>query len=170
MQTFFQMNVETQVQDVQHDLFTEKEIFDYQQASVGQRFLNYLIDGLLMQYGLSFLTGMLIGQIVLFISPETAYEWFVVRNDSIDIIASFYLVSILNFLVYYTICEKAFKGRTLGKLITGTRAIREDGQELSFKNALLRTLARIVPFEAFSAFGGYPWHDKWTDTMVIKTR
>lgn len=34
------MNVETQVQDVQHDLFTEKEIFDYQQASVGQRFLN----------------------------------------------------------------------------------------------------------------------------------
>lgn len=164
------MNVETQVQDVQHDLFTEKEIFDYQQASVGQRFLNYLIDGLLMQYGLSFLTGMLIGQIVLFISPETAYEWFVVRNDSIDIIASFYLVSILNFLVYYTICEKAFKGRTLGKLITGTRAIREDGQELSFKNALLRTLARIVPFEAFSAFGGYPWHDKWTDTMVIKTR
>jgi uncharacterized RDD family membrane protein YckC len=164
------MNMETNVQDAQQDLFTEEEVFNYEHASVGQRFLNYLIDCLLMQYGLSFITGILIAKIMLAISPETAYNWFVERKDSIDILASFYLISIVNFLIYYTICEKAFKGKTLGKLITGTKAIRGDGQELSFKNALLRSLSRIVPFEPFSAFGGYPWHDSWTGTMVIKTR
>ena len=164
------MNVETNIQDTQQDLFTEQEVFAYEQASVGQRFLNYLIDCLLMQYGLSFITGIVIAKIMLAISPQTAYNWFVERKDSIDVLASFYLIAIVNFLIYYTICEKAFKGKTLGKLITGTKAIREDGQDLSFRNAFLRSLSRIVPFEPFSAFGGYPWHDSWTKTMVIKTR
>lgn len=164
------MDIETNLPENQQDIFTEQEVFNYEQASVGQRFLNYLVDGLLMQYGLSFITGILIAKIMMAISPETAYDWFVERKDSIDVLASFYLISIVNFLIYYTICEKAFKGMTLGKLITGTKAIRDDGQELSFKNALLRSLSRVVPFEPFSAFSGYPWHDSWTSTMVIKTR
>ena len=170
MSKHVKMNIETNIQDTQQDLFTEQEVFAYEQASVGQRFLNYLLDGLLMQYGLSYITTTLIAKVMLAISPQTAYEWFVERSNSIDVLASFYLVSILNFVIYYTICEKAFKGKTLGKLITGTKAIRDDGLELSFRNAFLRSVSRIVPFEPFSAFGGYPWHDSWTKTMVIKTR
>jgi len=27
-----------------------------------------------------------------------------------------------------------------------------------------------VPLEALSAFGGHPWHDRWTKTRVVKTR
>jgi uncharacterized RDD family membrane protein YckC len=81
-----------------------------------------------------------------------------------------YLVGILNYLLYYTFCEKVFKGYTLGKLITGTRAIRDDGNELTFKDAILRSLSRLVPFEALSAFGYSPWHDSWTKTTVIKSR
>ena len=81
-----------------------------------------------------------------------------------------YLIAILNYLFYYTLCEKLFRGYTLGKLITGTRAVKENGQELSFTDAILRSLSRMVPFEAFSAFGGHPWHDRWTKTMVIKSR
>jgi hypothetical protein len=59
----------------------------------------------------------------------------------------------------------------LGKLITGTRAIREDGVELNFKDAFLRSLSRLVPFEPFSIWSGNGiWHDSWTKTMVIKSR
>ena len=164
------MNIETSLPESQQDIF-EEELFNYEQASTGQRFLNYLIDAVLMQYGLSFLTGIVVARIVYYISPETAYSWFVERSDSFDILLSSYLISILNFLIYYTICEKAFKGKTLGKLVTGTRAVRNDGTELTFKNAILRTLSRIVPFEALSIwFGNGLWHDTWTDTMVIKTR
>jgi uncharacterized RDD family membrane protein YckC len=76
----------------------------------------------------------------------------------------------LNYIVYYTLCEKLLKGYTLGKLITGTRAIRQDGGELTFRNALLRSLSRCVPFEVFSGFNTLTWHDSWTDTKVIKAR
>lgn len=163
------MTTETTAPESQ-DLFTEEELFTYESASTGQRFLNYLIDGIAMQYGLSYASGYLIGKIASIISPQWAYDTFVTRQNSFDVLFSMYLVSILNFLVYYTFCELLFKGRTLGKLVTGTRAVREDGKELTLKDAFLRTASRVVPFEPLSAFGGYPWHDKWTKTLVIKAR
>ena len=141
----------------------------YEYASTGQRFLNYLIDNLLMQFGLGFLTGMAVGVVLALVAPEylqrVAYD-----ESTFDYFFLNYLIAIVNYLLYYTICEKAFKGYTLGKLVTGTRAIRIDGGELTFKDAVLRSLSRLVPFEAFSAFGGHPWHDTWTNTMVIKSR
>ena len=54
--------------------------------------------------------------------------------------------------------------------MNGTRAVNEDGTRITFKTALLRSLSRLVPFEAFSALGAnppYPWHDRWTGTYVI---
>ena len=141
----------------------------YEYASTWQRFFNFLIDNLVMSYGLSFLTGSVVGFILGYFFPD-----YIIRisqsKDDIDMLLLSYLIGIVNYLVYYTICEKGFKGYTLGKLITGTRVIRRDGDELTFKNALLRTLCRLVPFEILSAFGGHPWHDTWTNTVVIKTR
>jgi uncharacterized RDD family membrane protein YckC len=137
-------------------------------ASTGQRFLNFLIDNLLMRFGLSFLTGAGMGVLLGLLFPE--YILRISENpQGIDLLLLTYLIWIINTLLYYTICEKGFKGYTLGKLITGTRAIRSDGNELTFKDALLRSLCRLVPFEWLSGFG-YPWHDSWTNTMVIKSR
>jgi uncharacterized RDD family membrane protein YckC len=138
-------------------------------ASSGQRFLNYLIDNLLLRFGLSMLTGMAVGTILALLFPDFMME-LSQSDNTFGLLALSYLIVIVNYLIYYTICEKAFKGYTLGKLITGTRAVREDGNELTLKDALLRSLSRMVPFEAFSAFGGYPWHDSWTKTRVIKSR
>jgi uncharacterized RDD family membrane protein YckC len=122
-----------------------------------------------MRYGISYLTGMGLGMILQIVAPEYLQK-ITFEQTTLDVILLAYLVAVLNYTIYYTICEKAFKGYTLGKLITGTRAIRTDGQELTFKDALLRSLSRFVPFEAFSGFGGHPWHDQWTNTMVIKSR
>ena len=138
-------------------------------ASTGQRFLNYLIDNLLLRFGLTWLTGMAVGMILAVLFPDYMLE-LSQRDNTFGLLVLSYLIVIVNYLIYYTICEKAFKGYTLGKLITGTRAVREDGNELTLKDALLRSLSRMVPFEAFSAFGGYPWHDSWTKTRVIKSR
>ena len=138
------------------------------EASRGQRFLNFLIDNLLMRYGLNWASGYAIGYMLASFFPEFYLD--MVNERSYEFWITVYLVYFLNYIVYYTFCEKVFNGYTLGKIITGTRAVRQDGKELSFKDALLRSLARIVPFEAFSAFGGYPWHDQWTRTMVIKSR
>jgi uncharacterized RDD family membrane protein YckC len=163
------MNIETNLPEVPQDIFTEQELLNYQDASLGQRFLNYLIDSLVMQYGLGLLTGALVVQLLLAVAPDTAYALFGDENSG-SFLISVYLISIVNYLIYYTFCEKVFKGYTLGKLITGTRAIRFDGGELTLKDAFLRTLSRCVPFEPISAFGTAPWHDRWTKTTVVKTR
>ena len=137
------------------DLLSEESYIDnhFEYATQGQRFLNWLIDNLLMRYGLSYLTGMAIGTLLALTAPDFLNELAYNENRmSGGILLLGLLVGYLNYIVYYTICEKLFRGYTLGKLITGKRAIRQDGKELTFKNALLRSLSRIVPFEVFSGF------------------
>lgn len=152
----------------QEDLFSEGEFVQYTEASTQQRFFNYLIDVLVMRFGVTWASSYVLMLVLNQLSPDLAYSVFV---EGPALLAA-YSVGILNHLFYYTLCEKAFKGYTLGKLVTGTRAIREDGDELTFKDALLRSLCRLVPFETLSIWfgGGGPWHDIWTRTKVIQTR
>lgn len=141
----------------------------YEQATQGQRFLNWLIDNLLMRFGLSYLSGTAVGYLMANLFPEYTMR-VIYSEDRSDLILIGIIVVILNYIVYYTFCEKVFKGYTLGKLLTGTRAIRDNGQELSLRDAFLRTVSRLVPFEVFSGFGDRPWHDSWTKTTVVKAR
>jgi uncharacterized RDD family membrane protein YckC len=150
-----------------------QEVYDnpyiqYNPADKMQRFVNLLIDNLFLRFGLSYVTGYAVVMILMEIAPDFLYE--ATAGFSFEFLLLSYLMGVVNYIVYYTLSEKLFKGYTLGKLITGTRAIREDGGELTFKDALLRSLSRIVPFEAFSGLGDVPWHDRWTKTMVIKAR
>ncbi|MCX6316349.1 MAG: RDD family protein [Bacteroidetes bacterium] len=141
----------------------------YTEATSGQRFLNYLIDHPFMNYALGYVTGYLYGYLLMSIAPEFLYGAFS-GEKGFEYYFLIYMIWFFNYIIYYTFCEAAFKGYTLGKLITGTRAIKQDGNKLSLKDALLRTLSRLVPFEAFSALGGTPWHDTWTGTTVVKSR
>jgi uncharacterized RDD family membrane protein YckC len=68
------------------------------------------------------------------------------------------LFSVFLFVMYMSIVEGIFKGRTLGKMITGTKAVNADGSTISFSTALGRGFSRIVPFEPFSALGNPPYH------------
>lgn len=149
------MNNETPITATQ-DLLADVNV-EFEYASTGQRFLNFLIDYLFVIFGLGFLLGIvlgLLGRADLYESGSKAF-W--------------YFVFISLYVGYYTLCELVFKGRTLGKLLTGTRAVRTNNEALTFKDAFLRSVSRLVPFEVFSGFGN-PWHDSWTDTMVIKAR
>jgi uncharacterized RDD family membrane protein YckC len=133
------------------------------QASSGKRLANYFID-LILFYILVFIAGMIIATV----SPES------LENDTLfsDNVFLDRLLSLLIFGVYMSFVEGIFKGRTLGKLITGTKAVNADGSTISFATALGRGFSRMVPFEPFSALGNppYPWHDKWTNTYVIDVR
>lgn len=84
-----------------------------------------------------------------------------------------YLLWLIISCLYY-IPQEAHSGRTLGKLITGTKAVSEDGSELTFGQAVGRTLCRFIPFEAFSFLGGdgkpRGWHDTIPKTKVISVR
>lgn len=77
-------------------------------------------------------------------------------------------------IAYYTLMEST-TGTTIGKLLTGTRVVYEAGRPITFGQAVLRSLSRIVPFEAFSilfADDDDPrgWHDRWPRTRVVLKR
>lgn len=143
----------------QQSLLSEME-FNPIIASVGKRFLNYIID-LIIFYVLCFLLGMLFA--------EQVYEMRLVNTESMFTL-KIEFIGIFILLFYYCVCEIVFKGRTIGKFLTGTKAVNEDGTPIDANKALLRTLSRLVPFEPFSTFGGHPWHDKWTRTYVIDVK
>jgi len=141
----------------------------YEYASTGQRFLNWLIDNLVIRFGIFYLTAPFFMHVMVTLFYDFVQN-ILDSDNTFGLYFLSYILAIFNYLLYYPLCEKAFKGYTLGKLITGTRAIRLDQTELTFKDVLLRTVCRLVPFEALSALGGVPWHDKWTNTTVVKTR
>lgn len=141
-----------------------EEQVTYPIASTGARFANYIIDVIVFNI-LSRLISLVIAFYGLYVFEQQLYE------ASIVLFYIFaYIIAFTQNAFYYTIIEGATKGVTLGKLITGTRAIRSDGNAFTMKDALLRSLCRIVPFEPFSALWGQPWHDKWTKTEVVRIR
>lgn len=142
-------------------------LFQYEYATQGQRFFNWLIDNLLMRFALSYITGFAVGYILNELWPDFLYD-LVYSKGQMGLWLLGYIIAIFNYIIYYTFCEKLCKGYTLGKLISKTKAIRQDGGELTFKDAFLRSLCRIVPFEVFSGFGKLTWHDQWTKTMIVK--
>jgi hypothetical protein len=81
---------------------------------------------------------------------------------------SLIVTQILTF-IYYLIFEGVTRGRTLGKIMTNTSAITQNGTPFTFKHAFMRTLCRFIPFEMLSALISYlPWHDSITQTAVVR--
>ncbi len=148
-------------EQVHENLLHDIEYEWQEDASKGLRFANYLID-LLSFYGVIF--GLTIMLLLMF--PTSTFL------DSIDNMNGILsrLLGLVLFGLYMTIVEGISKGKTLGKLITGTRAVRQDNQPFTWTDAFQRGLSRMVPFEPLSALFGVPWHDHWTDTRVIKER
>jgi uncharacterized RDD family membrane protein YckC len=127
-------------------------------AGAGKRFANYIID-LIACYIFSALMG-----VVVFVTG------IITVNDS-GAQFTFLFLNILSFFLAWFAMEAIFKGKSLGKLITKTRAVNEaDGSKITVRTAFLRSLCRLVPFEPLSGLGSptFPWHDKWTGTVVVE--
>ncbi|OAV44814.1 RDD family protein [Lewinella sp. 4G2] len=81
------------------------------------------------------------------------------------------LIYLLLYFLYYVISESLLSGRSLGKLITKTRAVRLDGSKISFTQVLKRSLCRLIPLELLSYFGDerpIGLHDRYSQTLVIE--
>jgi uncharacterized RDD family membrane protein YckC len=131
------------------------------QASSGTRFSNLLIDWIIRYLLWRFLLGPLAINVIVSIGLYT--------GDSVGLNLELYIFAVVFDVMIIAIQEASMGGKTIGKLVTRTHAVNIDGTPINFRKALLRSLSRAVPFEAFSALGSpcYPWHDRWTDTLVI---
>ena len=117
-------------------------------VSGGTRFANHLIDQVVVNvvvFGLIFGLGFNL-------------------ESTLEVYAISYGVTI----VYYASLE-GLTGQTLGKMITGSVAVNEEGERVDGNKALGRALCRLIPFDAFSFLGSESrgWHDTISKTYVV---
>ncbi|MDW7691732.1 RDD family protein [Flammeovirgaceae bacterium SG7u.111] len=130
----------------------EPEVQKLEDASNGKRFVNYLID-VICVYAIAFAVGV-----------------FMAINGAIGGSEfSFYLVGWIVTIVFYSGLEGFLGGKTVGKYITKTRVVTEDGETPTFINIVGRSFCRLIPFDAFSFLGEKPggWHDSISKTRVV---
>ena len=148
-----------QAEQIPADLLSEEEL--YVRASTGKRLANYLID-LFIFYLLIFTVAIVAGLIF----PGTAGH---LNEDNTGGALGDKIITIILYGLYMSIVEAIFKGRSIGKFITRTKAVNLDGSPITTATAFRRGFSRAVPFCVFSAFGNpcNPWQDRWTNTMVV---
>ena len=124
-------------------------IEEYQNASQLKRFLNFLIDYVL---------------VVRFIIPFSVGAMFPYEDES-----TWYVIVLICIILYFFLLE-TFTGRTLGKLITGTRVLNLSDEKPSAGRIFIRTLCRFIPFDALSYLSSRPvgWHDSISKTYVVE--
>jgi uncharacterized RDD family membrane protein YckC len=124
-------------------------------SSKFRRLLNYSIDFFLV---IKPVDGLVMYLFLSFFAKEISYYSYFLFNLPLVFIV---------FIFYYTFFEGVF-GRTVGKIFTKTKVVSQDGSRAKFGQVFIRTLIRLIPFEAFSFLGKDPlgWHDRWSKTMV----
>lgn len=129
----------------------------------GTRFLNHILDNLflIVAYAIVFfMFGIILG-----ITDSGS----ILETPASGIII--YGLLLLVYILFYAL-QEGLSGRTLGKLITGTKVVMENGDKLTFDAAFTRAACRLIPFEKFSFLGSDArgWHDTISKTRVIKDK
>ncbi|TNF95208.1 MAG: RDD family protein [Gammaproteobacteria bacterium] len=136
---------------------------EYELAKRDQRAMNLILD-LLLSYVL---------MLILMVLLEFTGIFTALSIEDIAQALPEWVTWLLFLFGYYLYCEGVW-GKTIAKMITGTVVINISGQPASFSNILNRTLIRFIPvdFISFLPGGEYPsgWHDRWSDTCVIRDR
>ncbi len=143
----------------------EVRITDEMMATNGQRFLNYIID-IVILYFIIFCFGTMVLLLSMLTGNSSLLEWMGTIGN-----LEGYLIFILTMILYYTVIESYFS-RSVGKYITRTIVVNEDGSKPDSQTILKRTLCRFIPFDNFSFLGSPTrgWHDSISDTYVVNKR
>ncbi|GAB3195891.1 putative RDD family membrane protein YckC [Pontibacter aydingkolensis] len=121
-------------------------------VSKNKRFLHHIIDTIAF-YAFAIVIGIALG---------------LAGMESILAGINDMVLGLLIMFTYYWGFESIF-GQTVGKMITGSIVVTEDGEKITPLDALKRTLCRFIPFEVFSFLGSGPgWHDTISRTRVVK--
>jgi uncharacterized RDD family membrane protein YckC len=113
------------------DLVTGEAVaLDLPPASLGARIVSGLID--------VFVT------LMLFVAAVFVFIVAALQTDQALIWASFMATMIVVFVVYPATVETLTRGKSLGKLVCGLRAVRDDAGPITFQHSFVRALVGVV--------------------------
>ena len=130
-------------------------------ASHAQRFLNLLMDYIALLF--LFIITFSIAGVIAELNGNKDFMTTFAKNG----IAQYTFVACVS-LFYYNVFE-IFSARTVGKFITQTIVVDENGEKPNHEIILVRSLCRLIPFNPLS-FLGMPargWHDNISKTYVV---
>jgi uncharacterized RDD family membrane protein YckC len=132
-------------------------------ASKGERFLNFIID-LLIIYIIAICIVATINIIGDVTNSYGVSNWV----KSLSLIENLFFGLIILFF-YYAFTEMYFS-RTFAKYFTKTMVVRVDGSKPNTKNFMIRTVSRLNPIDPFSFLGNTKrgLHDSLSATYVVK--
>jgi uncharacterized RDD family membrane protein YckC len=140
-------------------------------ASKEKRFINYIVDKIIF-YALLLVFFFILGIAIELLSADS--KWFWDFMDDLENVNPWLdrLYTAIIFIILYMISEIILKGRTIGKYITKTKVVLKDGSKPKVSDIILRSLCRLIPFDALSFLGseGRGWHDSVSDTYVVDVK
>lgn len=133
-------------------------------AGKWRRFFNWVVDYIAI-FAIVFVATI----VAMVVGGDAAVEWIEAMGFWQE-----QMLGMVVLLAYYTAMEGLF-GLTLGKWLTGTRVVDEHGGSPTLRHALLRSVARLIPFEPLSLLFGEDgnargWHDSLPRTRVVIRR
>lgn len=136
----------------------EKKIF----ASDGDRFINCILDFVFILVTLFVITFLIVivGNII-------QWDIFRIWKDILTHLGP--PLVFLSFSIFYYLVFKALFRRAIAKFITRTIVVNKNGLKPGFGAIFIRTLCRLIPFDALSFLGksGRIWHDSISNTYVV---
>ena len=133
-------------------------------ATLLQRLVNFLIDGAIYATVTMFL--MVVPVLIVMVTDDPAHP----EETELLLSAVFPLLFIFCYAAIRAMFEGITGGRSPGKYLTRTVAVRHNLTRLKWDDAFKRSFLRLLPFEMFSfllpaqAF----WHDSLSGTRVIR--
>ena len=107
-------------------------LLDLRTASFATRLVSAVIDGIL--------------QLALLVGGIVAMAWLAARADLDDgyLAAGILLASVAAYVGYPVLCELLLHGRSVGRLVMGTRVVRDDGGPVHLRQSLLRAVMAML--------------------------
>ncbi|PVW13329.1 RDD family protein [Marixanthomonas spongiae] len=134
--------------------YQEKEKINSALAPTSLRFVNHLID-VVVSYVISMVVFLVLS--LLLSDPQ----------NPVVVLATIVLV-FGSFLAYYTLMEIIWQ-KTVGKFVTKTKVVLDNGEKPKEKDIVLRTICRLIPFDWVSyLFMKNGFHDVLSKTKVVK--
>jgi len=132
-------------------------------ASRGQRFCHYIVDWIVV-YSLILAFAFFVGLFAALTDNVGLSNWLENVGDLEGYVVLFSIT-----ILYFGFMETLLS-RSIGKYITNTIVVMEDGSKPAVGVIIKRSFCRLIPFDPLSFLNSNSrgWHDSISDTYVVK--
>jgi uncharacterized RDD family membrane protein YckC len=135
---------------------TKKQELESSKVSSWTRLVHFIVDIIAF-----ILTAMVLSLILDLFIPSPDQETMALVGNILFLVA---------FFLYFVFMEHKYQ-KTIGKFLTKTKVVMNDGRKPELNDIFYRTASRLIPFDQISyLFTKNGFHDRFSNTTVVKDK